>query len=112
VLVVTQLEVLGRAPAPPISDLNPMLVHPDDLDAFESALRPMLENPETDEATREAAREFNDILERLADRELDRTEALRELRELETRWPSLAPWRPRPSTTRCARWATSCRARG
>ena len=30
VLVVAQLEVLGRVPAPPITQLNPLLVHPDD----------------------------------------------------------------------------------
>src|SRR5690606_9832400 len=89
--VVTQLEVLGRVPAPPIAERNPQLVHQDDLDAFESARRPVLQDPNTDEALREAARDFNDVRERLADRELGRTDALRELREPE---PRLAESRP------------------
>ena len=79
------LEVPERAIVPVASQLDPLLLHPDDIDAFAGGLDELVQNPDTDEDVREAARAFNQLMEDLADRRLDRTEALRRITQLEQR---------------------------
>ena len=69
-------------PEPPA--ISALLVHPDDLESFEEPIAPMLE-PEAAEPIRGAAEDFNQLIEDLADRRLDRTEALRRIDALERR---------------------------
>lgn len=69
----------------------PVQVHADELDAYESHLRELLDDPETDDDVRAAAQEFNRIIEDIADERLDREESLRRIAELERR---LAETRP------------------
>lgn len=66
-------------------ELAPLLLHPDDLDAYGQGLGQLAADPASSVEVRDAAREINQLLEDLADRRLDRTEALRRVRELESR---------------------------
>ena len=58
-----------------------MLLDDDSLEGFESSLDPVLRDPESSEDVREVARALNQVLEDVADRRLDRTEALRRMTE-------------------------------
>ncbi|HEY8429384.1 MAG TPA: hypothetical protein VIL20_13455 [Sandaracinaceae bacterium] len=69
----------------------PLVLHADDLDAFDSGLRELLDDPETPDEVRDAARELNRLIEDLADQRLDRAEALRRIAELEQRLSQTRP---------------------
>ena len=85
VAALALLEVPERAIVPVASQLDPLLLHPDDIDAFAGGLDELVQSPDTDEDVRDAARAFNQLMEDLADRRLDRTEALRRITQLEQR---------------------------
>jgi hypothetical protein len=72
----------------------PVLLHEDDLDAFDSGLRDLIDDPETPDDVRGAAREFNRLIEDLADERLDRAETLRRIAELERRLSEARPADP------------------
>src|SRR5690606_20737078 len=63
----------------------PVRLHEDDLDAYESELRDLLDDPTTPDDVRSVAREFNRLVEDLADERLDRAESLRRISEIERR---------------------------
>ena len=88
---ISMLEVPTRAAVVLPTSLEPLLLDPDSLDAFERSLDPVLSDLESSEEIRTAARDLNQILEDMVDRRLDRTEALRRIQELENR---LAEGRP------------------
>ncbi|MEZ4337383.1 MAG: hypothetical protein R3B82_12240 [Sandaracinaceae bacterium] len=69
----------------------PVHVHADELGAYESHLRELLDDPETGDDVRAAAREFNRIIEDLADERLDREESLRRLADLERQLSETRP---------------------
>lgn len=71
--------------------ITPVQLHADDLDAYESDLERLLEDRDTSEEVRDAAREFNSIIEDLADERLDRAESLRRIAELERRLEQTNP---------------------
>lgn len=81
--ILVMLEVPREVPAPVVSQLEPLLLDDDSLDAFESSLDPVLQDRETSDDVREVANRLNQILEDIADRRLDRTEALRRIQQLE-----------------------------
>lgn len=74
-----------------LSGIDPVQLHADELDAYESELRDLLDSPDTPEEVRDAAREFNRLVEDLADERLDRAEALRRITELEDRLDRTRP---------------------
>ncbi len=76
--------------APP-QGIVPVVLHEDDLESFDSNLRELIEDPETPEEVRAAAREFNRLVEDLADERLDRAESLRRIADLEQRLESTRP---------------------
>jgi len=80
-LEARQHVIVRRAPT---RELAPLLLHPDDLDAYAQGLDRLATDPGSSVQVREAARDINQLLEDLADRRLDRTEALRRVRELES----------------------------
>ncbi|HJL50769.1 MAG TPA: hypothetical protein RMG45_33205, partial [Polyangiaceae bacterium LLY-WYZ-15_(1-7)] len=88
---LAQLEVPERQAVALPPQLAPMLLDSDALDAFDSSLDPVLRDRETSEDVRTAARQLNQILEDIADRRLDRAEALRRIQALEQQ---LAEGRP------------------
>lgn len=69
----------------------PVHVHADELDAYESHLRELLDDPETSDEVRSAAQELNRIIEDLADERLDREESLRRLADLERQLSETRP---------------------
>ncbi len=73
------------------TSIVPVVLHQDDLAAFDSNLRDLIEDPETPEDVRSAAREFNRLVEDLADQRLDRAETLRRIAELEQRLENARP---------------------
>lgn len=73
------------------SGIVPVVLHPDDLDAFDSGLRELMDDPATSEDVRGAARELNRLIEDLADERLDRAETLRRIAELEQRLSDTRP---------------------
>ena len=78
--------ISGRqAPLAIASELEPLLIDEDALGAFESSLDPVMNDEEMPEELRQSAQAFNQILEDLSDRRLERTEALRRIQELENR---------------------------
>jgi len=83
VLGVFEVPDRVRVPVPP--QLAPLLLHQDDLLAFRGGLDELMNNRENADEVREVARDFNQLMEDLADRRLDRTEALRRIRDLERR---------------------------
>ncbi len=85
VAVLALLEVPERAPVEVTSQLSPLLLHADDIDAFAGGLDELVNDPDTEDEVRDAARRFNQLMEDLADRRLDRTEALRRITQLERR---------------------------
>ena len=82
------LSVRDPEPLDPVASVEPqpgaLLLHEDDLAAFEEKADPLLEL-EGSERIRAAAEEFNQLVEDLAERSLDRTEALRRIEALERR---------------------------
>ena len=83
VLLLWWLEVPVELPTARYDALAPLLMHPDDIDAFAENLDRLVQDPETSEQVRTAAEGFNRLMEDLVDRRLDRTEALRRVRDLE-----------------------------
>lgn len=79
---------------PLATGIVPVTLHPDDLDAFDSELRELLHDPESPDEVRAAAREFNRLIEDLADERLDRAETLRRIEELERRLNQTRPASP------------------
>jgi hypothetical protein len=61
----------------------PVTLHEDDLEAFDSGLRDLIDDPRTPDDVRAAAQDFNRLVEDLADERLDRAESLRRIAELE-----------------------------
>ncbi|MBX3250543.1 MAG: OmpH family outer membrane protein [Myxococcales bacterium] len=70
-------------PEPVVAELAPLLIDDDALDGFAASLEPVLRDRETSDDVRQAARALNQVLEDMADRRLDRTEALRRLQQIE-----------------------------
>ena len=85
IALLSMVEVPHRQPLAIASELEPLLLDDDSLDAFESSLEPVLADAETSDDVREVASALNQVLEDIADRRLDRTEALRRLQALENR---------------------------
>ena len=81
-------------PPPPSGGIVPVLLHEDDLDAFDSGLRDLIDDRETPDDVRSAARELNRLIEDLADQRLDRAETLRRIAELEQRLTEARPADP------------------
>jgi hypothetical protein len=83
------LTVMKPPPPPPAPSQPPglaaLLLHPDDLAAFETELDRALVDTAAGPEVREAVQRYNQLLEDLADRRLDRTEALRQIAALERR---------------------------
>ncbi len=79
-----------------VGGIDPVTLHADDLDAYESELRDLLEARETPDDVRDAAQDFNRLIEDLADERLDRAESLRRIAELERQ---LAEARPADAET-------------
>lgn len=71
--------------------IQPVSLHADDLDAFDSELRELMDDPRTPDDVRQAAREFNRLIEDLADERLDRAESLRRIAELEQQLLAVQP---------------------
>jgi hypothetical protein len=91
VVGLSLLEVPREVPVPRAAELEALLLDEDALDGFTSDLQPLLRDRETSEDVRQAARALNQVLEDMADRRLDRTEALRRLQQIESQ---LAEGRP------------------
>lgn len=75
----------------PFGGIDPVRLHADDIDAYESSLRDLLADPDTNDEVRAAAREFNRIIEDIADERLDREESLRRIADLERRLQRARP---------------------
>lgn len=92
VTLLAFLEVPRFVEERPLSGgIVPVILHGDDLDAFDSGLRDLIQDPETSDDVRTAAREFNRLIEDLADERLDRAETLRRIAELERRLTAARP---------------------
>ena len=76
------LEVRSVLPTPPPPAVRPLVLSPDDVDLFREVAEELAARAEDDE-TRAAVRRFNQLLEDIADRRLDRLEVFRRLEELE-----------------------------
>jgi hypothetical protein len=76
---------------PRSAGIVPVLLHDDDLEAFDASLRELIDAPETTDEVRRAARELNRLIEDLADERLDRAETLRRIAELEQRLSQSRP---------------------
>lgn len=71
------------APAPPPA--KPRVANDDDLAALREEVEPLSHDAELDPDLARLARDLNDVLERLAERRLDRIEALREIAALDAK---------------------------
>jgi hypothetical protein len=83
VAALTWLDLSPPAKVAVVAPPKPRLLHQDDLSAFEKEVEPLLQAREIDPALRETAGELNALLEALHEGELDRAQALSELRALE-----------------------------
>jgi len=83
VAALTALDLSPKVEVAVTAPPKPRLLHQDDLSAFEKEVEPLLEAREIDPALRETAGELNALLEALHEGELDRVQALSELRALE-----------------------------
>ena len=81
-LAIALFEVRHHAPAVHVQTIDAVDVTADDLDAMRDFLDQMKAHEQTDEA-KAATREFNQLIEDLAARRLDRTEAFRRMQQLE-----------------------------
>ncbi|MEM6958386.1 MAG: hypothetical protein AAF645_22075, partial [Myxococcota bacterium] len=88
---VATLEVVEREAVALPPSLEPLLIDADSLEGFERTLDPVMRDEELDEDVLQVAQSLNSILEDMADRRLDRAEALRRIQQLETQ---LAEGRP------------------
>ena len=82
VLALTLFEVRRHVPVTSARQIDAVDVTADDLDAMREFLREMERKAETDEA-KQATQEFNQLIEDLAAKRLDRTEAFRKMQSLE-----------------------------
>ncbi len=82
-VLALEVPVARRVPPPRLAPAA--MLDDDSLEGFRSELAAVLEEAPPDPEVSAAARELNRILEDIADRRLDRTDALRELAELERR---------------------------
>jgi len=82
VVVLGVLEVRSHEPVLSARTIDAVDVTPDDLDAMREFLKEMQANEQTDSA-RQATQEFNQLIEDLAAKRLDRTEAFRRMQSLE-----------------------------
>jgi hypothetical protein len=82
VLALTLFEVRRHVPVTTARQIDAVDVTADDLDAMREFLREMERRAETDEA-KQATQEFNQLIEDLAAKRLDRTEAFRKMQTLE-----------------------------
>lgn len=97
-IVVMALALWPRS-APPTPPERPTVAPPiqaelldrESLEAFEADLEPITADAETAEDVQELSRALNEILENIADRQISRSDALREIQRLETQ---LAEGRP------------------
>ncbi len=81
-LAIALFEVRHHRPPPQVSSIEAVDVTADDLDAMREFLAQMQAHEQTDDA-KAATREFNQLIEDLAARRLDRTEAFRRMQQLE-----------------------------
>jgi hypothetical protein len=81
-LAIGLFEVRRHVPAAHAPTIDALDVTPDDVDAMREFLARMQETAQTDDA-KAATREFNQLVEDLAARRLDRTEAFRRMQQLE-----------------------------
>ena len=81
--LLAMLEVPVRVALPPEVVARPRLLQQDDIAAFAEEVTPIATDNALDPGLREAASELNAMLEALEQGELEREEALRELRRLE-----------------------------
>jgi hypothetical protein len=81
---VLLFEVRTREPIASAKTIDALEVTPDDLDAVREFLRDMEQQPLSDD-TKAAITEFNQLVDDLAQKRLDRTEAFRKLQTLEDR---------------------------
>ena len=77
-----------QVPLPPrpqaiVEQIDAVRLHDDDLEAYRSELEDILDDPESADDVQAAAREFNQIIEDIADERIDRAETLRRIAELE-----------------------------
>lgn len=84
VVLVALFEVRKHEPVLTAKTIEPVDVTADDLDAMRDFLKEMAQKQETEEA-KAATQEFNQLIEDLAAKRLDRTEAFRRMQALETK---------------------------
>jgi len=77
-------EVRSHAPPAHVATIEPVEMAPDDLDDVKDFLRQLDQKSESDD-TKAAVQEFNRLVEDIANRRLDRTEAFRRMEALEER---------------------------
>ncbi len=82
VAFIALFEIREHKPAMSQKTIDPVDVTADDLDAMRDFLKAQEAKQQTDEA-KEATQEFNKLIEDLANKRLDRTEAFRRMQELE-----------------------------
>lgn len=82
VALIALFEVRHHIPTTSAKTIDPVDVTADDLDAMRDFLKDMQQNANSD-AAKEATQEFNQLIEDLAAKRLDRTEAFRRMQALE-----------------------------
>lgn len=82
VALISLFEVRKHVPNTSAKTIDPVDVTADDLDAMRDFLKDMQQNAQSDDA-KDATREFNQLIEDLAAKRLDRTEAFRRMQSLE-----------------------------
>jgi chemotaxis protein histidine kinase CheA len=81
-VVIALLEVRTTKVIPPLKTIEPMVMNPDDIDLFRDMAKE-LEQKSKDPEVQTAVRRFNQLVEDIAERRLDRTEVFKRLEELE-----------------------------
>lgn len=89
--VLGALEIPHRVEVPVPRGITPLLLHEDDVEAFESRVRALSEVADVAPEVREQAQALNRVLEDLADHRIDREETLRRLAEIEARIDASRP---------------------
>jgi hypothetical protein len=79
---IMAFEMREHHPAMSQKTIDPVDVTADDLDAFQNFLKEQEQKQQSDEA-KDATREFNQLIQDLANKRLDRTEAFRRMQELD-----------------------------
>ncbi|AKF06305.1 hypothetical protein [Sandaracinus amylolyticus] len=91
VALLASLEIPRRVEIPIARGITPVVLHDDDLDAFEDRMRAITDAPDVAPEVLAQADALNRVLEDLADRRIDRSETLRRLAELEERIEAARP---------------------